>query len=105
MNNTRLVYSTSGHIAEAKPGDIDVKASEQNIRLHLDRKGGGKIVTIVRGLQLSAESLKVLEKFLKKKCGVGGTIKDGDILIQGSHRDKIKSILISQGYHVKLSGG
>lgn len=105
MNNTRLVYSTSGNIAEERPVDIDVSPSEQSIRLHLDRKGGGKIITIVRGLQLSRKSLKDLEKSLKKKCGVGGTTKDGDILIQGSHRDKIKSILTRQGYQVKLSGG
>ena len=105
MNNTKLVYSTSGKLPEDRSLDIKISPSEQRVRLHLDRKGGGKIITIVRGLQLSRKSLKDLERDLKKKCGVGGTTKDGHILIQGSHRDKIKSILSAQGYQVKLSGG
>ena len=105
MSNTRLVYSTSERLKEENSLDIDTSPSEQRVRLHLDRKGGGKIITIVKGLQLSLESLKNLERDLKKKCGVGGTTKDGHILIQGNHRDKIKSILSNRGYQVKLSGG
>ena len=105
MSNTRLVYSTFEKIPEENSLDIDISPSEQRVRLHLDRKGGGKIITIVKGLQLSVESLKNLERDLKKKCGVGGTTKDGHILIQGNHRDKIKSILSNRGYQVKLSGG
>ncbi len=105
MNNSRLVYSTGDDLKEDSPFEINVEPSNQNVRLHLDRKGGGKIVTVVKGLQLSAASLKELEKSLKKKCGVGGTVKNGNILIQGNHRDKIKKILSSDGYQVKLSGG
>tara|TARA_B100000214_G_scaffold341367_1_gene288441 strand:- start:155 stop:472 length:318 start_codon:yes stop_codon:yes gene_type:complete len=105
LSNSRLVYSTSGDLPESKTVDVSVSPSEQRVRLHLDRKGGGKIVTVVKGLQLSSESFKTLEKYLKKKCGVGGTTKDGQILIQGNHRDKIRNILASKGYQVKLSGG
>ena len=76
----------------------------QQIRLHLDRKGGGKVVTVVRGMEASS-SLRLIARELKKGCGVGGTVKNGDILIQGSHREKIKKILEIKGYKVRLSGG
>jgi translation initiation factor 1 len=52
-----------------------------------------------------SSSLRLIARELKKGCGVGGTVKNGDILIQGSHREKIKAILESKGYKVKLSGG
>ena len=105
MSNNRLVYSTSGDLPDSKTVDISVNPSEQRVRLHLDRKGGSKVVTVVKGLQLSPELFKTLEKYLKKKCGVGGTTKGGQILIQGNHREKIRNILASKGYQVKLSGG
>ena len=71
-----------------------------------DRKGrGGKTVTVVRGLQLSPDDLAALGRQLKKKCGAGGTIKDGNIEIQGDHRERVAAELIKLGYKAKLAGG
>lgn len=79
---------------------------QQNPRIFRDRKGrGGKTVTVVRDLQLSPDDLNALGKQLKKKCGSGGTIKDGNIEIQGDHRDLVASILEKMGYRAKLAGG
>ena len=105
--NTKLVYSTDKtlNINENVIKDVDLKPSEQKVYLHLERKGGGKILSIVRGLKHPKQKLIVMAKELKKQCGVGGTVKNNEILIQGNFRDKIKSLLINKGYNVKLSGG
>jgi translation initiation factor 1 len=79
---------------------------QQQIYLHRDSKGrGGKAVTLVKGLVLSGDDLRSLEKTLKQTCGTGGTIKDGVIEIQGEHREKIAEILRTRGYKVKIAGG
>lgn len=105
MKNSRLVYSTGNlPVEEKRAEETIINDDGQQIRLHLDRKGGGKVVTVVRGMEPSS-SLGLIARELKKGCGVGGTVKNGDILIQGSHREKIKAILESKGYKVKLSGG
>lgn len=79
---------------------------QQAPRIFRDRKGrGGKTVTVIRDLQLTPNDLTVLGKQLKKKCGSGGAIKDGNIEIQGDHRDKILAELLKLGYKAKLSGG
>ena len=105
MKNSRLVYSTGNlPVEEKRAEETIINDDGQQIRLHLDRKGGGKVVTVVRGMEPSS-SLRLIARELKKGCGVGGTVKNGDILIQGSHREKIKEILEIKGYKVKLSGG
>ena len=106
-NNRNIVYSTDTHVNEifSKEVDVDVKPSEQNIRLHLERKGGGKILTRVNGFSESLSSLNIICKELKKICGVGGTVKNNEILIQGNKREIIKKILTDKNYNVKLSGG
>jgi translation initiation factor 1 len=60
---------------------------------------------VIKGLSLNGNDFKQLAKELKSQCGVGGAVKDGYILIQGDHRNKLQEILKSKGYHVKLSGG
>ncbi len=76
------------------------------IRVGRETKGRkGKGVTIISGVPLEFEALKLLAKKLKQKCGTGGTVKDGVIEIQGDHRDVLVEELSKQGYQAKRSGG
>ena len=80
--------------------------SKQNLEAVFSNKGrGGKTATIIRGYIGTDEDLKALAKKLKNQCGVGGSVKDGEIIIQGNHRDKIMDILKKDGYKVKRVGG
>ena len=85
----------------------DFDPSSQNLRLHLDKKlRGGKEVTLVKGFNGPTEKLDLLGKLLKTKCGVGGAVKDNEIILQGNHREKVLSLLIELGYNQsKKSGG
>lgn len=79
---------------------------QQTIYLNRESAGrGGKAVTLVKNLMLSAEEMKSLAKRLKQECGTGGTIKDGVIEIQGERREKIAGLLTKLGYKVKIAGG
>ena len=107
MSNSKLVYSTDDSICTSDVhGNVICRdPSDQKVRLHLDRKGGGKVVSIVKGLSESPDTLNTIAKELKKRCGVGGSVKNGEILIQGNKRGIIQNILLKKGYDVKLSGG
>lgn len=105
-----IVYSTNPDFEfsiDNTEETSDTPPHEQNLRVFLDRKQrAGKEVTLVSGFQGSEDSLKELGKFLKSKCGVGGSVKDGEIILQGNHRDKVLQLLIEKGYkNTKKSGG
>jgi translation initiation factor 1 len=107
-SNRRVVYSTeTGRMKEEKPGAKSTAAkSDGTVRLRREVKGrGGGTVIIISGVPLSISSLKDLAGELKKKCGCGGTVKDGIIEIQGDHRDTLMRELQARGYKAKLAGG
>ncbi|MFK7747233.1 MAG: translation initiation factor [Kordia sp.] len=79
---------------------------EQYLEAHFSNKGrGGKVVTVIKGFVGTEDDLKALGKLLKVKCGVGGSVKDNEIIIQGNYRDKIVQILEKENYNVKRIGG
>ncbi len=103
------VYSTNPdyeyeHNREEEQETLEPK--RQNLKVSLDKKGRkGKSVTLISGFIGTENDIKELAKLLKTKCGVGGSAKDGEILIQGEFRDKIMDILTKAGYKAKKSGG
>ncbi len=102
-----LVYST-GNIQSDEgrgEGQTSAGAQKQKLRVWLERKGGGKVITVVRGHMGSPAQLKDLGSALKSLCGVGGTAKEGEIMVQGDHRDKVVNYLINQGHEAKKAGG
>ena len=86
-------------------GQEEIPNREQNLRIHLDRKGGGKVVTVIRGYRGAPGGLKELGKYLQSSCSTGGTVKDNEILIQGNFREKVRDLLRTKSYQAKLSGG
>lgn len=92
--------------SESSVKGVSLSPQQQTVYLHRESSGrGGKAVSLVKNLLLSADDLKNLAKKLKQDCGTGGTIKDGVIEIQGEHREKIAEVLQKLGYKVKIAGG
>lgn len=104
-----LVYSTNPEEQLNYDEEISQKTLApklQDLRVQLDKKQrGGKAVTLITGFIGTEEDLKDLGKKIKTKCGVGGTVKDGEILIQGDFRQKIIDLLTSEGFKAKKIGG
>ena len=121
MDHSRLVYSTeSGKICPLRQKPVSKCICKRGksrspanniiidgtIRVKRETKGRkGKTVTIASGFQINSDELKNLATQLKRRCGTGGSVKDGLIIIQGDHRDTLVTELKKQGYKVKPAGG
>ena len=105
--NYPIVYSTNPDYKPAEHNDAldTLPAAQQTLYLALERHGGGKTATIITNFIGNDDDLQVLGKQLKTKCGVGGSVKDGVIIIQGDNRDKAIAYLNLIGYKTKKKGG
>jgi len=109
-NREGIVYSTSEKFDYQFSSDGEVQEtlipSKQNLKVMLDKKQrAGKVVTLITGFVGTEEDLTDLGKKLKSRFGVGGSVKDGEILIQGDFRDRTIVMLTAEGYKVKRVGG
>ena len=103
-----VVFSTNPDFkyeTDSKDEATTLLPEKQNPKVWLDRLKGGRVATVVRGFVGSDDDLAALGKELKKSCGVGGTAKDGEIMIQGDHRDRVVELLAKSGYRSKKAGG
>lgn len=106
--NNEYVYSTNPSFDYDMDKEQVEKLApkEQELEVHIDKKQrGGKVATLVKGYVGSDEDLKDLAKELKAACGVGGSAKDGEIIVQGEKRDKVMELLKKKGFQVKRVGG
>lgn len=101
-NRLNVVYSTNpdfGYEKEDYEKQSLLDKNKQNLRVSIDKKNrGGKVVTLITGFAGTENDLKELGKLLKNKCGVGGSAKDGEIIIQGDFKAKIIELLVKEGY-------
>jgi translation initiation factor 1 len=108
-NKINIVYSTNPNFQYQEEEQIEQETlpnQQQKLYVSIDKKQrAGKEVTLIEGFVGSDDDLKDLGKMLKSKCGVGGTAKDGEILIQGNFRDKVIDLLKKEGFQTIRKGG
>ena len=107
-NRTGVIYSTNPDYEYQDSGNEEpetLSPAQQDLRIWLDRKGGGKVSTVVKGFIGTNADLEALGKQLKALCGSGGTVKDNEIQIQGDHREKVINWLSGKNYKAKKAGG
>jgi len=108
-NKGGFVYSTNKDFNlenDNKEEDMQsLPPPQQNLRVFIDRLGGGKLVTRITDFVGNVADMEALGKTLKQKCGVGGSVKNFEILLQGDHRDKVLKLLIDANYKAKKAGG
>lgn len=105
-----IVFSTNpefDYSYDDEMGDVEtLPANKQQLKVWIDKKKRkGKEVTLVTGFVGTEEDLKALGKTLKTKCGVGGSVKDGEIIVQGNQREKVVALLVEMDYKAKKAGG
>lgn len=108
-NISGIVFSTDTNFSYDFDKEVTIETlpnNQQNLKIFLDKKNrAGKAVSAISGFVGTHDDLNILGSNLKKLCGVGGSVKDGEILIQGEFRDKILAHLIKLGYKAKKAGG
>lgn len=108
-NNSGLVYSTNPDFKLPNPDNEQTDAlqpKQQNLRIWLEKNHrGGKEVSVIRDFIGTEDEMEILCKELKTKCGTGGSVKFGEIIIQGDQRKKMGEILTKLGYKFKMAGG
>lgn len=106
MSNNPLVYSTETGRIKQPPSPLSRPKGDGIVRIQKQTAGRkGKGVCVITGFDLNDDELGKLAAELKKRCGCGGSIKDGAIEIQGDKRDLLKQLLEQKGFKVKLAGG
>ena len=109
QNRTGVVYSTNPEFtyqSNEPAATATLPPQQQQLRVQLDKKQrGGKQVTLVTGFVGTDGDLQALGKLLKTRCGVGGSAKDGEVVVQGDFRDKVLEVLLKEGYKAKKTGG
>jgi translation initiation factor 1 len=100
-----LVYSTGSLPASEQEESSPMDPKSMNLRVWLEKNHrGGKTATVVKGFEGDDDELLELSKFLKNKCGTGGSAKEGEIIIQGDHREKVVQLLMEKGFPTKKAG-
>lgn len=105
LSDLKMLFPEAEGAYIPKP-EAEKKITKQYLEAHFSNKGrGGKTVTVIKGFEGNDNELKTLAKKIKQHCGVGGSVKNNDIIIQGNVRNQVMDFLSSKGHHVKRVGG